>query len=52
MSMLFRFTCGHVGRENEPPPGAKRAQVRAFIRVAEIRDQPVTPVAKNCPDCK
>lgn len=46
--VLFRFTCGHVGRDNEAP----HPKARAFIRVAEIRTMPVADVAKPCPDCK
>ena len=49
--MLFRFTCGHVGRENEPGD-SRRAKVRAFIRMAEVRGCLVEDVAKPCPDCK
>jgi hypothetical protein len=48
--ILFRFLCGHIGRENEPGYNG-RAKVRAFIRVAEIRDRPVDDVRENCPDC-
>jgi hypothetical protein len=49
---LYRFACAHVGRENEPDPRNPRATVRAFIRVAEIRDNPVEDVPKNCPACR
>lgn len=49
--MLFRFLCGHVGRENEPGR-SRRAKVREFIRVAEIRGRAVEDVAKSCPHCK
>lgn len=45
--MLVRFTCGHVGRENDSP----RAKVSAFIRVAEIRSEQVEDGKKSCPDC-
>jgi hypothetical protein len=48
--MLYRFACGHVGRDNESP--SRRRMVTAFIRVAEIRSAPVTDSLKSCPDCK
>lgn len=43
---LTRYRCGHVGRENT---GGK---TRAFIRVAEARDEKVEDADKTCPDCK
>lgn len=45
---VFRFTCGHVGRNNE----SWRSEVSTFIRVAEIRDAKVEESDKSCPDCK
>lgn len=45
---LSRFSCGHVGRDNE----AAAAKAQAFIRVAEQRKAPVEDVGKPCPDCK
>ena len=43
--MVTRYKCGHVGMT----AGRK---VKRFIRVAEIRRQPVEESAKQCPDCK
>lgn len=43
--MITRYTCGHVGR-------MAGRQVKRFIRVAEIRRQPVEESDKQCPDCK
>lgn len=45
---VFRFTCGHVGREND----SRYAKAKAFIRVAEIRKAKVIEPDKVCPDCK
>ena len=45
--MVYKFTCGHVGRTND----SYRAKVEAFIRVAEIREN-LEEVGKPCPDCK
>jgi len=50
--LVSRFACGHAGRDSEPGNANSRTQVRAFIRVAEIRGAPVVPVAKPCPDCR
>ena len=50
--MLYKFSCGHVGRDSEPPLKHERAKTTAFIRVAEIRKERVEEVAKSCPDCK
>ncbi len=44
---LTRFTCGHVGRNNE----SWRAKVSVFIRVAEIRGDRVEDTGRKCPDC-
>lgn len=46
--MLYKFTCGHVGRTND----SYHAKAEAFIRVAEIRSEQVESVNKSCPDCK
>lgn len=46
--MVQMYTCGHVGREND----SYRAKVKAFIRVAEIRNEQVEIEGKPCPDCK
>ena len=46
--MVYKFTCGHVGRTND----SYRAKAEAFIRVAEIRNEGVEEVTKSCPDCK
>jgi hypothetical protein len=45
---VYRFACGHVGRDSE----ALHPKAQAFIRVAEIRGAPVEDSARNCPDCK
>jgi len=45
--MLTRYSCGHVGRDND----SYRAKATAFIRVAEIRDETVEDKNKPCPDC-
>lgn len=46
--MVSKYTCGHVGREND----SYRAKEKAFIRVAEIRNETVEEENKSCPDCK
>lgn len=46
--MLTRYSCGHVGKENDGP----NAKATAFIRVAEIRDHRVTEKTVACPDCQ
>lgn len=46
--MLYRFSCGHVGRTSD----SYRAKAEAFIRVAEIRNEKVETENKSCPDCK
>lgn len=43
--MITRYACGHVGKM----AGLK---VKRFIRVAEVRKQPVEESAKVCPGCK
>lgn len=50
--MIYKFTCGHYGRESEPPLNCKRATVRGFIRVAEIRGVRTEDAAGKCPNCK
>ena len=37
--MVYKFICGHYGRDSEPPVGCKRAKIRGFIRVAELRGE-------------
>jgi len=49
--MLYRFTCGHVGRTNNPPI-VSISNTQAFIKVAEIRGRPIEDVDKKCPACK
>lgn len=44
---LTRFSCGHVGRENE----SWRSKHAAFIRVAEVRGDRVDDSRRKCPDC-
>lgn len=46
-SLLYRFSCGHVGRTNDSP----NAKAQAFIRVAEVRGARVEEDRKPCPDC-
>ena len=46
---LTRYACGHVGRTNEGYTLHPKAV--AFIRVAEVRDQPVDTKTVSCPDC-
>ena len=46
--LVFRFTCGHVGRDNE----GIVPKARAFIRVAELRGSPAEDKDQTCPDCK
>jgi hypothetical protein len=46
--VVYKFTCGHVGRTND----SYRAKAEAFIRVAEVRNENVEEVGKACPDCK
>ena len=43
--MLTRYRCGHVGR-------VTGKTVKGFIRVAEIKGQPVEDSSKMCPNCK
>jgi hypothetical protein len=50
--LLYKFTCGHVGRDSEPPAGRSRAKTTAFIRVAELRNEKAEDVEKPCPNCK
>lgn len=45
--MLTRYSCDHVGRDND----AEHAKAKAFIRVAEVRDEKVEEKTKPCPDC-
>jgi hypothetical protein len=47
--MVTRYSCGHVGRENDSY--LSKVQ-KAFIRVAEIRNERVESESKSCPDCK
>jgi hypothetical protein len=42
--VLTRFSCGHVGTEL----GIK---LKTFVRVAEIRRNPVEDDDRPCPDC-
>jgi len=44
--MITSYACGHTGRENN---GGK---TRAFIRVAEARNERVWVEKDKCPDCK
>lgn len=46
--MVYKFSCGHIGRDND----SYRSKVTAFIRVAEVRHEQVEEVSKSCPDCK
>jgi ribosomal protein S27AE len=46
---LTRYSCGHVGRTNEGY--ANKPKAVGFIRVAEIRDQPLAEKDQTCPDC-
>jgi hypothetical protein len=46
--VIYKFTCGHVGRDNE----GRYAKATGFIRVAEARRSPVEHSDRNCPDCK
>lgn len=46
--MLQKYSCGHVGKTND----SYRKKAEAFIRVAEIRREPVEDVDKSCPECK
>ena len=50
MAIVYRFTCGHVGRTNESD--SPRRKVSSFIRVAELRGAIVQEADKPCPDCK
>ena len=43
--MVTKFKCGHVGKMTA-------GKVKAFIRVAEIRNHPVEDSNKMCPDCR
>jgi hypothetical protein len=43
--MVTRYACGHVGK-------VAGKKVKRFIRVAEIRRQPVEESKKQCPECK
>jgi hypothetical protein len=45
--VLTRYKCGHVGKQ----AGSKK--IKRFIRVAEIRNRPVSEEPyKQCPSCK
>ena len=44
---VYRFACGHVGRDNEAP----RQKASAFIRIAEVRQAALRDVDKKCPEC-
>lgn len=46
--MVTKFSCGHVGREND----STYARAKEFIRVAEIRREQVEEADKPCPHCK
>lgn len=48
MAIIYRFTCGHAGRDNESP----RSKTVSFIRVAELRGAIAQEAGKPCPDCK
>ena len=50
--MVYKFICGHYGRDSEPPVGCKRAKIRGFIRVAELRGERIEDAHSKCPDCK
>ena len=49
--MLTRYACGHIGRMNYQGMTTGKARPKAFIRVAEIRDEKVEESSKQCPDC-
>lgn len=46
--MVTKYSCGHVGREND----SYLAKAKEFIRVAEIRREIVESKNQPCPDCK
>jgi len=48
MTLLVRYQCDHIGRNNIAP----NAKEHTFIRVAEIRSNPVIESDVNCPACK